>query len=132
MSQSSTTGSVKDGVFRFGVRHGVLKGYKKLAGGEIVTLRIPENAHAVKAACYSEEHKVRASHAEVLKIEIPVYDAKYVTENDSYVGRSMYDLRFIYKKGKTVWPRKPFDLNPTEDCASGIHFFLKRKDAENY
>ena len=46
-------------------------------------------------------------------------------------GDSQHDSSFKYKKGEIVRPDK-FDENPLIECSNGIHFFLTKKEAENY
>ena len=45
-------------------------------------------------------------------------------------GRSKHDYTFVYRVGETVEPREPFDPNRWNECASGIHFFITREEAE--
>jgi hypothetical protein len=91
---------------------GVLIGYKKLQGGDIVTLRIPAKAKRVNA--YGSR-KCRAEYAVV------------VAGN----GIAKHDSKTEYKKGKTVRPDK-FDPDPRVECSNGIHFFITREEAESY
>lgn len=44
---------------------------------------------------------------------------------------SIHDSSFKYKKGMVVTPDS-FNQDITEDCGSGIHFFLTKKEALNY
>jgi hypothetical protein len=39
---------------------------------------------------------------------------------------------FTYKTGETVRPEKPFSDDWTDECASGIHFFITREEAVDY
>ena len=91
---------------------GDLIGWKKLASGTLCKLRIPSEAKRSNAT----GRKCRAEYAVVLEGE----------------GVSKYDDRFVYKIGETVHPREPFDENRWDECASGIHFFLTKIEAENY
>src|SRR3990167_3540962 len=47
------------------------------------------------------------------------------------MGHSIHDNRFVYRKGETVtadgWTENRF-----EECGHGIHFFITRKEAEEY
>lgn len=44
----------------------------------------------------------------------------------------MYDSSFRYKEGKTCFPKKEFNRDISRECESGIHFYLDKKEAENY
>ena len=91
---------------------GELIGWKKLYGGVICKLRIPENAKRSNAT----GRKCRAEFAIVL-------DGN---------GVSQYDNTFVYEVGNTVYPRTPFSDDRWDECAPGIHFFLTKVEAENY
>ncbi len=91
---------------------GDLIGWKKLEGGKICKLRIPAEAKRSNAT----DRKCRAEFAIVLEGE----------------GVSQYDNTFAYEVGKEVRPRTPFNENRWEECASGIHFFLTKIEAENH
>ena len=95
---------------------GEIIGWKKCRNGVLVKLSIPANAkrsHAFGRKC-------RAEFASVLE----VIGAKE--------GISSYSDAVVYKVGKTVKPEQPFDENWQEECASGIHFFITREEAEAY
>ena len=91
---------------------GDLIGYKKLAGGTICKLLIPKDAKRSNAT----GRKCRAEYAVVLEGE----------------GVSQHDSAFTYKVSETVRPREPFCEDRWEECASGIHFFITRDEAEEY
>ena len=94
---------------------GDIIGWKKCKGGVIVKLRIPEAAkrsHAFGRKC-------RAEYADVLEI--------FGGDN----ALSSHDHKTKYVVGERVHPDK-FDENWMEECASGIHFFITRIEAENY
>jgi hypothetical protein len=91
---------------------GDIIGYKKLAYGIICKLKIPADAKRSNAT----GRKCRAEYAIVLEGE----------------GVSCHDDTFEYKVGDTVRPIKPFCEDRWEECASGIHFFLTREEAEAY
>ncbi len=90
--------------------------YKLLREG-IATLKIPADAKRHNAS----GRKCRASKAIVVALP-----------EGCEIGHSKYDLEFEYIFGKTVVPSQPFDDNRWNECASGIHFFLTRIEAENY
>ena len=95
---------------------GDLIGYKRCIGGVIIKLLIPKEAkrsHAFGRKC-------RAEYAQVLEI----FGATEV--------KSDYDSSFVYRVGETVKPVKPFDEDWTIECASGIHFYITRIEAENH
>ena len=100
---------------------GEFTAWKKCAGSTIVKLLIPADAKRSSAT----GRKCRASKAVV----IAVYD-KDGNEIDSAV--SNYYNTFVYHKGETVEPVNGFDDNRWNECAPGIHFFITRKEAENY
>ena len=102
---------------------GDLIGYKKAwdikTGNKVVVkLKIPFDARRSSAF----GRKCRAEYAEVLEI---------IGEN-STKARSDYNIRFTYEVGQIVKPEMPFDENWQEECASGIHFFITKLEAENY
>jgi hypothetical protein len=95
---------------------GDLIGYKKCRDGVIVKLLIPKEAkrsHAFKRKC-------RAEFAQVL--ELSKGKKAYSTQN----------INFEYVVGQTVRPETPFDEDWTNECSTGIHFFITRIEAENY
>ena len=47
-------------------------------------------------------------------------------------GVSSYDNGLKYAVGAVVRPSTPFDDDVRVECASGIHFFITRTEAENY
>jgi uncharacterized protein DUF5758/pentapeptide repeat protein len=94
------------------VAAGDLVVWKKLAYGIICKLSIPADARRSNAT----GRKCRASHAIVLEGE----------------GVSLCDSTFSYRVGERVEPREPFNEDRWNECASGIHFFLTREEAEAY
>jgi hypothetical protein len=90
------------------------KGNNKKA---IIKLLVPKEAKRSSAF----GRKCRAEYADVL--ELP----EGVTE-----CFSDHDPSFIYRKGERVSPKEPFSDDWKEECASGIHFFITRLEAENY
>jgi hypothetical protein len=89
-------------------------GYKKCEGDVIVTLLIPRGAIVFSV----NGRKCRTNRAKVISIDGAdrAYSTyKYMTY---YVG----DEFNIYD----------FDLQYNEECAPGIHFFMTRKEAEDY
>lgn len=94
--------------------------YKKLRGGAIAKLFIPEDAKRSSAT----SRKCRASKATILAIYYQ--DGEEISE-----GRSTHDIEFIYRVGETVYPDS-WDEDRWNECSSGIHFFITRKEAEEY
>ena len=91
---------------------GDIIGYKKLNSGKICKILIPQDAKRSNATT----RKCRAEYAIVLEGE----------------GVSQHDSNFTYKVGETIRPTEPFCEDRWQECASGIHFFLTREEAENY
>ena len=96
-------------------------GWKK-AGNKIVKLRIPEDALRSSATT----RKSRCNKAEV--IEIYNIDG---TIADERIVSSSYDYTFTYEVGKTV-EVQDFDTNRWDECSTGIHHFITRKEAVEY
>jgi len=91
---------------------GDLIGYKKLRAGIICKLLIPAAAKRSNAT----GRKCRAEYAVVLEGG----------------GVSQYNSSFVYEVGETVRPSQPFCENRWDECAPGIHFFVTRREAEEY
>ena len=100
------------GVLPIVPEEGSFIGFKKLANDTIAKLYIPEDAERVGG--YTGR-KCRASKAIVIEGS----------------GPSKYDSSFTYEPGKTVIPAA-WDNDPRVECSSGIHFFITRKEAEEY
>ena len=94
--------------------------WKKLADDDVAKLLIPEDAKRSSGT----SRKCRADKAKVLAI----YDRRGEEISE---GRSRYDSEFIYRVGETVYSDK-WDEDRWNECSSGIHFFLTRKEAEEY
>jgi hypothetical protein len=90
--------------------------YKKLREG-VCKLKIPSEAKRLNAT----GRKCRAEFAEVL--ELP---------EGCTVGHSLHDSSFEYTVGCIVKPKEPFCEDRWNECSSGIHFFITRKEAEDY
>lgn len=100
---------------------GAFLGYKKCFGYRIVQLLIPENAQRTSATGNS----CRCNLAKVLTIK-DMYTNQDYDEAISYV-----DPDFIYRRGAWVYA-KNFNPNRWADSTGGIHFWLTRKEAEDY
>jgi hypothetical protein len=100
--------------FQFIPTDGPFIGWKKCQNGVIVKLCVSKSAQR----SHGTERKCRASQVKVLE----VFGASE--------GISSYDPSVIYRKGKLVKCVAPFDTNRWDTCASGIHFYLTREEAE--
>ena len=94
---------------------GAFTAFKKCQNNIIVKLLIPEDARRSSAT----SRKCRASKATVIEI-IGAKEA-----------RSKHDDKFIYKAGES-YEITDFDIDRWEECSTGIHFFITRKEAEEY
>ncbi len=90
----------------------------------IVKLKIPKRARRSSAL----GRKCRASEAIVLAIQ----DLKGNDISRKVAAFSSYCNDFAYELGKTVIPREPFDDDRWNECSTGIHFFINRKEAVDY
>ena len=100
---------------------GEFVGFKK-ASGYIVKLKITEDAKR----CSATGRKCRCSKAVVLSIT-------NIDGSDSGLNevKSGYDASFTYRVGETV-SVPDFEEDRWKECSPGIHFFITRKEAENY
>ncbi len=86
----------------------------------LLKLEIPEDAKRSSAA----SNECRCDKVKVLEIQnLDGSIAENITE-----AKSFYNDKFIYKLGKIVKEPK-FDECRWHECTSGIHFFMKRKEA---
>ena len=108
---------------------GSFTGWKRVVTAKeeplIVKLEIPANAQRSSA----NGRNCRASEAKVIAIYDMNTGKAYPKNRYAY---SIYRPGFKYKVGETVACEKEFDTNRWNECASGIHFFMTRRDAENY
>ena len=95
---------------------GDIIGWKKCENGVIVKLLIPKEAKRNNAF----GRKCRAEYADVLEII------------GADIARSSHYHSFTYKVGDRVRPSEPFNEDFTNECSTGIHFFITRIEAENY
>ena len=96
-------------------------GFKK-ARGYIVKLKITEDAKR----CSATGRKCRCSKAIVLSIT-----NKDGSDSGVKAVASDYNNTFIYRVGETI-EEPTFCDNRWIECAPGIHFFITRKEAEDY
>lgn len=99
---------------------GEFTAFKKCRDGIIVTLLITADAKRSSAT----SRKCRASKAVVISIE-----TKTGTQVDE--AKSQHDSSFVYRVGETL-EVSDFDNDRWNECSSGIHFFITRKEAEIY
>ena len=90
-------------------------GYKKASGGKIITLEIPIGAKVFSI----NNNKRRTNKAKVINMQ---------GETELI---SIHDNDFKYHVGDEI-EIKDFDERYNVECASGIHFFLTREEAEKY
>lgn len=73
--------------------------------------------------------KCRASKAYVIGADLSrLYKPQTIHD---YVYRSSHDPKFEYKIGEWVVPDS-FDDNRFDECSNGIHFFMRKEEAEKY
>ena len=94
---------------------GSVIGWKKCSDGVIVKLCIP--AEAKRSHAFGR--KCRAEFADVLEVF------------NGDVGISQYDGKTEYRVGARVVP-DAWSEDWKDECASGIHFFVTREEAEAY
>lgn len=97
-------------------------GFKKCRNNFIVKLEILSDS----LRCSATGRKCRCSKAKV--ISITNLDG---TNANTNVVISKRDPNFIYKVGETV-EVKNFDTNRWNECSTGIHFFMTRREAVDY
>jgi hypothetical protein len=92
-----------------------LTGYKKTKEGVVITAEIPTGAIVF---CINGR-KCRTNRAKI-------------TDMDGHkVLHSRYDNSFEYRLGQEI-NIKDFNIMYNMECASGFHFFMTRKEAEEY
>ena len=93
--------------------------WKKVEGGIVLKLRIIGKRISTPLG-----RKCRTDKCEVL--------AAYDREGKEVraLFRSKYDLTFHYSVGEVIWT--PLDEDFRVECTKGIHFFMTRKEAEEY
>jgi len=100
-------------------KEGEFYGYKKLSNDKVVKLKIPADAQRVNAI---GSKKCRASYA------IPVEDCG--TNSGGYCYNHRYNrYGCSYKKNVPAYPDS-FNDDIRVECTHGIHFFMKREEAE--
>jgi hypothetical protein len=97
--------------------------WKKLREGIVAQLEVPAEAARVS----STGRKCRVEYAKVLAL----YGSDGNTLAADAVGLSKHDGTTAYKVGEIVRPDK-YDPDFRVECSSGIHGFLRRREAEDY
>ena len=102
--------------FRLGkVLNEPLTGYKKTKEGVVITVEIPKGAIVFSI----NGSKCRTNRAKITDM----------AENE--VLHSSYDRSFEYRLGQEI-EIENFNLMYNVECASGFHFFMTKKEAEEY
>lgn len=110
---------------------GSFTAFKKVVGphGNVIAeLIIP--ARAIR--CSATSNKCRASEAKVVRFWSV---AGTPFKNTAFKRGEVHSCRsnsFKYNIGETVKPICPFEPNRWKECSSGIHFFMRFKDAAQY
>jgi uncharacterized protein YjbI with pentapeptide repeats len=102
--------------FQICPEEGSFTAFKKVTGA-ILTLEIPADAQRTSSPV---GRKCRASKARVVSAS---------AEGTEF--RSEHNSNFVYRIGETVVP-DPYDPDIRVECTHGIHFFMTRKEAEEY
>ena len=106
--------------FQIVPEEGSFIGFKKITGGCLVKLRIPIKA---KRTSTPIGRKCRAEYVQVLEISTPT---EVVISNSRALPNGQ-----VWKVGTIIRPDS-YDPDPRIECTNGIHFFLTRKEAEEY
>jgi len=96
---------------------GDIIGWKKCREEKIVKLLVP----AASKRSHAFGRKCRAEFATVLEII-----------GCGKTAESYREEGFTYKVGETVRPKEKFNEDWTEECTSGIHFYITKIEAENH
>lgn len=98
-------------------------------GYAIAVLEIPAEAKRSSA----NGRKCRCDRAKVIRFER--LDGTEIKRPGLYKFKSTFEPRFEYKKDAIIKPMggvRKFNKNRYQECASGIHFFITRREAVNY
>jgi hypothetical protein len=98
---------------------GAFEAYKRVGHNTILRLLIP--AHAVRVSSLVGR-KCRASEVKVME----------VVSGDPDDLTSTNDFSFHYEVGGTFKPANGFSDDIRIECAPGIHFFMTRREAEEF
>nr|QZX43311.2 pentapeptide repeat containing protein [Mimivirus sp.] len=91
----------------------------------IAELEIPTDSIIVKTTT----SKLRTNQAIVKSIKSISDDAVI---DETCVCYSIWDNSFMYRTGKTVYPRGELNIDSNDPCGSGINFFNSEEKAKNY
>ncbi len=106
---------------------GAFIGWKKLRDYVIAKLEIPAEARRHSSLV---GRKCRVEFVRVLELAGSTVRALELSERPVR-AESMHDHRVVYTVGEIVRPDR-YDNDIRLECAPGIHFFLTRKEAEEY
>ena len=118
--QEANLQGAKLSAFQLPPEEGAFIGWKKGSDGTIIKLRI-----LGKRTSSLVGRKCRCSKARV--ISIVDKHGTPLTE-----ARSTWSAAFRYRVGELVSPVEPYNDDIRVECASGIHFFMTKKEAEEY
>ena len=118
LSEANLRGAYLNGAnlpnFQICPEEGDFIGWKKLQGNIVAKLLIPAEA---KRTSTLVGRKCRAEFVKVLELTHSTYD--------------MYSGRTLYVQGEMVYPDK-YDDDIRIECTNGIHFFITKREAEEY
>ena len=97
-------------------------GWKKLAGNRIAKVKIPKGVSRIMSC----SRKCRAAYVEVIQIYDPDGNISKCKRCSGW-----WDNTTKYEVGKIV-KCQPFFDRSKKVCSFGIHFFLTRKEAEEW
>ena len=122
LTGANLSGAVKDAktilpFYQIVPEAGSFMAFKKLRNNVIATLEIPADAKRTSSLV---GRKCRAEFARVVSLS-----------DGAEVGYSQHAEDFAYHMGEIVRP-DAFDDDIRVECASGIHFFITRAEAESY
>lgn len=106
-------------------QEGAFVAYKK-AQDEILVLEIPSDAARTSSLI---GRKCRASHCRVLRAE--TIDGEQARQKGWKTHGRGRGVETMYRVGEIV-KADSFDPDPRIECSHGIHFFITRKEAEEF
>lgn len=98
----------------------------------VVKLEIPADAKRVSYGGNVPDVKCRASKAKVLSIRSVERSKKTHRTVAFKEASSMFNDSFVYRVGEVVRPAHRFCDSLLEECASGIHHFMTKREAIDY
>lgn len=113
------------------IGHRCIRVYKKIVSDGMYSIAVLNIPMYMGTFIHLSSRKCRASQAYVERIESVKKSKKTGEYRQLTRGKSIWDREFTYTVGEWIEPKKKFST-VADDCASGIHFFLTRREAENY